>query len=222
MAFEFGKLPTLFGRAKYLEAQIDEFLDKVVEAGLTFNRAIDIYLDKGPCEEFEQFLKKIEEIERLADELRRDIETKLYVQTLIPELRGDVLSLLEHIDNIINIYEANLFRISIQSPDIPEEFHLGYRKLTETVIVCVESLVAAARSVFRDINAVRDHVKKVIFHESDADRISTQVQRKIFASDLDLAHKRHLAYFVEHIDELANAAEDVGDELSILTIKRKI
>ena len=216
------KVPSLFNRTKELEGQIDEFLDIVTQSGLIFSSAIDSYLDKGSSKEFEEFLAKMERTEARGDNLRRDIETKLYVQTLIPDLRGDVLSLLEHVDNIVNIYEANLFRFSIQRPDIPAQFHKGFLKLTDTVIICVESLVLASRSFFRDINAVRDQVRKVLFYESEADRISTKLQRKIFVSELDLTRKRHLQYFVENIDELANSAEDVADELSIYAIKRKL
>lgn len=220
---DFGlKTPSLFGRTKVLEGQIDEFLDVVTQSGLLFDRAMDVYMEKGPCAEFDEFLYKLEATEARGDNLRRDIETKLYVQTLIPDLRGDVLSLLEHVDNIVNIYEANLFRFSIQKPEIPTEFNKGFLKLTHVVITCVESLVLASRSFFRDINAVRDQVRKVLFYESEADRISTKLQRKIFNSKLGLEHKRHLQYFVENIDELANTAEDVADEISIYAIKRKI
>jgi len=220
--FSFQKPVSLFGGTKSLERRIDEFLDKVTEAGLIFSRAVNLYLDKGPCEEFEAFLQQGAEVEQRGDVLRRDIETRLYEQTLIPELRGDVLTLLEHVDNVINIYEANLFRFSIQSPTIPADCHTGYSKLTETVVTSVESLVMASRSFFRDLNAVRDQISKVIFYESEADRISTELQRKVFASDLPLANKRHLIYFVEHIDELANSAEDIADEISIYAIKRKV
>lgn len=216
------RFPSLFGRAKKLEAQIDQFLDKVTEAGLIYNSALLIYFDKGPCEEFENYLQRILVVEESADRYRRNIETQLYEKTLIPELRGDVLGLLEHVDAIINIYEANLFRFSIQTPKIPKVYHQGYLQLSDTAILCVESLILAARSFFRDIEVVRDHVTKVIFYESEADQISTRVQREIFSSTLGLARKRHLVYFVEHIDELANRAEDIADILSILTIKRRI
>lgn len=223
MNFSIGKVPSLFGRTKELEGQIDEFLDIVTKSGLVFKRAIDVYMDKGPCNDFEEFLSQVRSTETRGDVLRRDIENKLYVHTLIPDLRGDVLSLLEHVDNIVNIYEADLFRFSIQTPEIPTEFNKGFIKLSETVVTSVESLVFASRAFFRDINTVRDHISKVLFYESEADRISTKLQRKIFASDeLDLTRKRHLQYFVENIDELANTAEDVADELSIYTIKRKI
>ncbi len=110
MNFKTIRVPAIFKRTSELENQIDEFLDVVVETGLIFKHAINVYLEQGPCEDFEAFLLRAEAIEARGDNLRREIEIKLYAQTLIPDLRGDVLSLLENVDNIVNIYEANLFR----------------------------------------------------------------------------------------------------------------
>lgn len=174
------------------------------------------------CDEFDAFLNQESDIEGKADNLRRNIEMELYAQTLIPDLRGDVLRLLEDMDKLINMYEGNLHRISIQQPDVPEQFHAGYLELTGTAVTCVELVVMAARSFFRDINSVRDHNAKVIFHETEADKLSSKLQRAIFTSDLSLERKMHLRYFVERIDDLANAAEDVADTLAIYAIKRRV
>ncbi len=216
------KVSHLFSGTRSLENQIDEFLDKISEAGMVFGRAMRVYLDQGPSDEFNSFLDQAADIERRGDELRRTIEAELYVRTLIPDLRGDVLALLESMDHLVNVYEGDLFRISIQSPDIPEQFHAGYTELVETVMSCVDSVVLAARAFFRDIEAVRDHCSKTIFLETEADKIGTKLQRAIFASSLPLERKMHLRYFVERIDELANSAEDVADALQIYTIKRRI
>ena len=216
------KVSHLFSGTRSLENQIDEFLDKVSEAGMVFGRAMRVYLNQGPSEEFNTFLNQAADIERRGDELRRAIESELYVRTLIPDLRADVLALLEDMDHLCNVYEGDLFRISIQSPDIPQEFHAGYTELVETVVNCVDSVVLAARAFFRDIDAVRDHCSKTIFLETEADKIGTRLQRAIFASALPLERKMHLRYFVERIDELANSAEDVADALQIYTIKRRI
>jgi len=217
----FQKVTHLFGRTRALESQIDEFLDKVSEAGMVFGRAMRLYLDRGECEEFEDFLTQIADIEHRGDELRRAIETELYARTLIPDLRADVLALLEGMDHLVNVYEGDLFRISIQSPDIPAEFRPGFADLVETAVSCVDAVVLAARAFFREIETVRDHGAKTIFLETEADKISTRLQRAIFGSDLPLESKMHLRYFVERIDELANAAEDVADALQIYTIKRQ-
>ena len=216
------KVSHLFSGTRSLENQIDEFLDKVSEAGMVFGRAMRVYLNQGSSEEYESFLTQVADIERRGDELRRAIEAEVYVRTLIPDLRADVLALLEGMDHLSNVYEGDLFRISIQSPDIPEAFHAGYMELTDTVISCVDAVVLAARAFFRDIDAVRDHCSKTIFLESEADKIGTKLQRAIFASALPLERKMHLRYFVERIDELANSAEDVADALQIFTIKRRI
>jgi predicted phosphate transport protein (TIGR00153 family) len=213
---------TLFNKTRELEQQIDEFFDKVSQAGLVFSRALEVYLAEGACDEFEAFLKQVADIEGKGDTLRRAIEIELYAQTLIPDLRGDVLRLLEDMDHLMNVYEGNLYRISIQQPDVPKQFHAGYLELTRTVVTCVESVVLAARCFFRDINAVRDHNSKVIFYETEADKLGTKLQRAIFASDLSLDRKMHLRYFVERIDELANSAEDVADTLAIYAIKRRV
>lgn len=217
-------LPTipLLGQTRILEQKIDQFLDKVSEAGILFTRALRVYLRDGANEEFESLLSQVNLTETAADRLRREIEGELYEKTLIPDLRGDVLQLLEAVDTLANIVQANLFRFSIQKPDIPEVYQQGFIDIADVAIQSVESLVMAARSFFRDLKGVRDYVSKVLFLESEADKINARVQRDIFSSGLALDHKMQLLYFIERIDELANHAEDVADKLSIYAIKRQI
>ena len=215
------KITHLFSGTRALENQIGEFLDKVTEAGLVFEKAVAIYLAEGVNGAYDSFLDQEQEIESREDALRRSIESELFARTLIPDLRADVMTLLEDTDGIVNMFEANLFRISIQQPEIPAEFHPGFRDLVETVIRCVESAVLAARAFFRDMNSVRDHAARTIFLESEADKLSTRLQRSVFSSDLPLERKIHLRYFIERIDDIANEAEDLADSLQIYTIKRR-
>ena len=69
---------------------------------------------------------------------------------------------------------------------------------------------------------VNDHMHKVMFYEKEADKISTRLKMAIFDSELDLARKAQLRNFVEHIDDIADTAEDVADRLAIYSIKRSI
>jgi uncharacterized protein Yka (UPF0111/DUF47 family) len=62
-----------------------------------------------------------------------------------------------------------------------------------------------------------------MLYEKEADALGTALKREIFASDkLDLAQKLHLREFVEHIDTIADMAEDVADRLAIYAIKRTV
>lgn len=215
------KLP-LFGRTKALESQIDGFLDKISESAVLFKLAIRLYLKEGANGEFNEKLTAVNAMESEADTLRRDIEKALYTYTLIPDSRGDVLGLIETLDQIMGLFEGALWAFEIENPDIPDGFKEDYRKLANRVVDAVDALVLGARSFFRAPHTVGDYNHKVMLFEKEADKISTKLKKEIFSSDLDLAHKNHLRYFVEHIDNVADWAEDVADRLAIYAIKRTV
>ena len=213
---------TVFRRTKALENEIDAFLDKLSETAILFRRGVEIYLADGASAAFEEKLAQVNLLESEADGLRRSIETQLYAQTLIPESRGDVLGLLENLDSVLNLCEGALWGFSIETPEIPPQFNDDFRVLTEQVVLTVESIVLASRAFFRNIEAVNDHMHKVMFYEKEADRVSTKLKRAIFQTGLPLANKAHLRNFAEHLDNIADRAEDVADRLAIYTIKRTV
>jgi predicted phosphate transport protein (TIGR00153 family) len=209
-----------FGRTKAIEDQIDEFLDKVSEAGMVFELGVDAYLDCGVDKRCEERLKQISELEHRGDELRRSIETALYMELLIPDFRGDVLSLLEDLDSLVDVLKSTLQSITIERHNVPEESGKELKALISVVVKSVESTVQASRAFFTDITSVREHIHKIGFYESEADKIAIGMKRNIFGSSLPLDRKMHLRDLVDTIDLLADEAENVGDRLSIYTIKR--
>ena len=211
----------LFRRTRALESQIDLLLDAISEGCLVFEQGIADYLRPDP-ELFEQRLRAIGEFERKADDLRREIETRLYRESLIPDHRGDVLGLLENIDNVIDEAKKTLAQFAVERPEIPSDLASDYLELSHAGVEAAQHLVSAVRAFFRDISLVPDHIHKVYFYEKEADRIADRLKRKIFARDLDLARKIHLRYFCLHVETLSDRAEDVADRLSIYTIKRTI
>jgi predicted phosphate transport protein (TIGR00153 family) len=212
----------LFGGTKALETQIDEFLDLLSESNILYRAGLTYYLDNGGSDNdaFRQKLQQVDTMEHRADELRRSIELALYEQSLIPDSRADMLSLLEDLDYLMNVFEENLFAYSIESPDFPQEYHKQIKQLAEQVALSVESLVMAARAFLREPNAVRDHIHKVMLYEHEADQLSLALKTGIFKSNLSLERKAHLRHFVDKVEQVANEAEDVADWLAIYTIKR--
>lgn len=209
------------GGTRKVQNDIDVFFDRVGDATTLFMQLVKEYLQENrPTERFNNTLEQIVEIETQADELRRGIESYLYEKTLIPDLRSDVLALIEEVDNLLSPQIAVSYALRIEQPDIPASFHKGFISLIESTELCVEHLLRGARAFFRDTESVRDHSHKVVFEESQADRFCTELKIAIFASDLDKVEKIHLRYFIERIDLLANRAEDIADALTIYAIKR--
>jgi predicted phosphate transport protein (TIGR00153 family) len=211
----------LFRRTRELERQIDDYLDMVVEGGMLFKKGVRLYME-GRTDEFEECLATLDKSETDADHLRRDIETRLYTHTLIPESRGDVLGLLETIDDVLNRSEENLLEYSVEKPEFLPEISDLYLELTESTVACIEAMIMATRAYFRDPKSTRDHIAKARFHEKEADGIAEKIKRMVFATDIELSQKMHHRYFALHIDQIADAAEDVCDRLAIATIKRSL
>jgi len=205
-----------------IEKEVDEFLDRVSEAGLLCKQGMDTYL-KGDMEVYATYLKSIRDTEHKGDALRRSLEQDLYKKTLIPESRGDVMELLEDMDALLDRYTGLTWQFEIERPDICVEFHDDFKELLSHSVESVEADVRSCRAFFKDINAVSDHIHKVSFWEKESDKVSTRLQRAIFGrTDLRLSHKMHLRFFVKQVDRIADEAEDVADRLNIYVIKRML
>ena len=211
----------LFRKYKQIEVDIDEYLDHIIEGGLLFKMGIKFY-SEGRMEEFEERLKALRSLEKKADSLRRNVETKLYLRTLIPEFRGDVLGLLEHSDAVLNKITDTLLEFSVELPETLEDLNDLHNDLAHNAISASENMVKAIRAYFRDLSAVRDNIKQVRFLREETNRIAEKYKRDVFRRDLRLSHKIHLRFFAHNIEHIADDAEDVCDRLAIAAIKRHI
>ena len=211
----------LFSKTRELEAQTEEFCDKVADAMLAFKLGIDRYLD-GNFEAFEEKKQQVHDLETRCDELRRQIQRRLYVETLIPESRADVLELLEYTDEIINSCESAMWQFAIERPAIAAEYAEDFNNVVEAVAESVQALVIVLRAFFHGREAISDQMHKVAFFENEADDISHRLMAAMFGSDMDLSHKNQMRHFILHIDNIADVAEDVSDRLAIFALQRAI
>lgn len=211
----------LLKTTRFVESQIDTFLDVVSDSALLFQLGMEDYL-VGRAAQFEERLTAIRENEKKADDLRVGIERYLYERTLIPENRGDVLAILENTDEVVDNIKDSLMQFSIETPAIPQVLHDLWMQTTHASVGSVEQLVYAVRSFFRDLSAVNNYIHKVYFFEREADHIGEKLRRQIFTLEIDLAQKSHLRYFAIHIEKISDYAQAVCDRLSIYTIKRQL
>ncbi|MEX1315784.1 MAG: DUF47 family protein [Synechococcaceae cyanobacterium] len=214
--------PPLFGKTRFLEAQIDEFLDKVSEGGIYFQRGTDLLLERGVVEETELKLEQLIDLKERANELRRAVVNTLYTEMLIPDFRGDVLRLLSHLyallDATKNVFQELLigYTGAIEGAEAVAEV----KELVAVVAQSLQEAVRGARAFFRRPEAVRDHINLIRVYESEADAITLRLMKALFASDRPLERKLLARDALEVIDGLADRAEEISDELSILAIKR--
>lgn len=210
----------LFKNSIDLENQIDELLNFISQGLILYEESVADYIHDRQ-DSFTEKLNTIDNLEHKVDDYRRQIENTLYQQSLIPEHRGDVLGLLEAIDNLIDVAKETLYQLDIERPELPSQFNTDYLELVKKGCKGAEAVINSTRAFFTDLNAVKNDLHKVFFYEKEADKISRQLKRKIFNSkEIELSHKLHLRDFAINFDEIANVAEAIADRLSIYTIKR--
>lgn len=213
---------SLFSNTKELEQKIDLLHDKIIEVAMAFKKAVNVYLQEKRTLNYRKLSKEIKIIEHDADCLRRDIENRLYSQNLIPDLRGNVLELVENLDKVINEFDEVAHQFYIEQPEIPQKYYDRFKELVSQVCECAENLSMASRSFFRDLSVVRDYAQKVYWLEHESDKTSAALKEEVFASDLELAHKLQLESFFSEVADVADLAEDCVDRLLIYVIKRDI
>ncbi len=211
----------LFTRAtKNLIIKIDEFFDNVDLGLLVFREAIKSYLalDK---EAFQRHLQKVDSLENAADKLQREIENDMITHSILPQHKAEVSQLLDELDEIIDAVKSSLHEIDIEVPDIPVKFNNDFITLTEASVNAADELMPAARAFFVSPHTVREKLLKVYYFESETDKISYALKRRIFqdSPELDLAHKAHLRYIIHHIENISDLAQKAADLLSGMSIK---
>ncbi len=202
---------------------IDQFLNCVDQSLLLFKEGVKNYLYSN-TENFNANLQSLANSELESDKLRRKIESTLFSQSLMPELRGDFMRLMEELDNIIDQAKKNLFQFDVEQPHIPSELFQDFIRLTQISVSAAESVIPAAKSYFTDPVNVNEKIHRVYFYEKEADLLADIIRRRIFREmpDLKLSEKFHLRYFTLHIEMISDTAEKVADLLSIMAIKRVV
>ena len=216
-------MKTIFARNKELVNEIDKYLDDIERGALIFQQALLNYYN-GETEKFEERYLEIDEIEGVCDDLRRNIKHKLYSNLLIPDARGDVLGLLETMDNVIDTAKKVASHFSIEKPIIFPFVKNDFVTLTDMSVKAVLDLVNASRAFFREIRMVGEYINKVHFWEHEADKVEEELKRKVFNSEEieKFSVKIHLRYFAEKISKFADEAESVCERISVYAIKRCI
>lgn len=203
-------------------SEIDEFFDKVSEAILVLEQTVLHYVDKGADAQLEERLLQIRAIETRGDELRRSIANVMYAEMLMPDARGDILSLLDEVDNVLDDCTHMVVALAVERPELPDDTREDFKKLMADVSKSVQVMTDGARAYFKDPQAVRNHVHKIGFHEEEATTAGYQLGRRIFEADLPLERKRQLVDWVVNLRKIASHANDVGDRMAIFAVKRAL
>ncbi len=214
----------IFRRTCELEEKINLFLLNLVEAGILYMQALEIFTHEQISESFIQIRDRVSELEAQNDSYRREVENDLYAHMILPDMRSDILKILEGCDKIINKYQSNLLIVSIESPDLPEDLKEDILKMAHADLECVDGLISGVKAFFAGADKdVAIAVERTRNFEHVVDIQAFNLKKRIYEKqDLSLALKLQLKEFIYHIEKISDVAEDVADILKIMVVKHLI
>jgi len=212
----------LFQKTRELERKIADFLTNITQAGVLFGAAIQEYLENGVKESFSTKRAQVSLLESSNDTLRRDVENQLYSHMILPDMRSDIMKIIEGCDAIINKYESDLILMSVEKPKVPKELTPQLIEMIRLNLDCVNALIDGVRAFFSATQA-GDHVQYVLFLEHQIDDLALELKRLVFDNkNLPLARQLQLKEFIYSIEKISDMAEDVADVLTVILAKHAV
>lgn len=212
----------LFKRTHVLEEKIACFLLNIIEAGVLYARSMDIFVQTGVTADFTALRDQVSDLEAQNDSYRREVENDLYQYMILPDMRSDILILLEGCDKIINKYQSNLLIVSVENPQFPSNLAKDISEMVQSDLACVDSLITGTRAFFdgTDVSAMTERAHT---YEHIVDNQAFQLKKRVYENPrLSLAQKLQLKEFIYNIEKISDIAEDVADVLKIMAVKHSL
>jgi predicted phosphate transport protein (TIGR00153 family) len=211
-----------FKKQRQVESLIYEYLDALRMTQKHFSDALNMCLEEGPCGDFDFLSEQTHKFESKADDIREDIKTLMYEKALIPESRGDIVGLLEAMDEIPGILQRVLQMINTQKLVIPAFIISDLKELMSISIGSCELLLKQVEALFKRTTGIRAFVSTIDHNESHCDHIERRIITKIFESDIDPFQKLQLKEFVVYIGEISDQADRVSKRVNVISMKRRV
>ncbi len=203
-----------------VQALIDRHFSLVEGTLGELEKMVDEYL-RGD-KDFKQVCGNIDSLEHEADQVRRDVECKLYEGAFLPIYREDYIMLVEQLDRVANQAEAVSQFIVLTRPKIPEGIHADLRAIARISLEALRCIVGCVVSVRKKPAEAFELSKEVQRKEKEVDDIVWQMTKKVFKSDMEKAEKIHVKMLIDRIAAISNRIEDTADRLATMAVKRNV
>lgn len=211
-----------FKRQLKIESLIHSYLSNLKMSQQSFDEALNTCLEDGVCDHFDFLTEQTHKFESKADDIREEINTLMYGKALIPESRGDIMGLLEAIDQIPRLFEVILYMIKTQRLVIPDFVRLDVKELTEVSLESCDLMIKQIEALFKKTAGMEALVSTIDHNESHCDHIERRIITKIFDSDLDPFEKLQLKEMIVHMGDISDQADHVSKQVNILSMKRRV
>lgn len=215
-------LKLFFKKQMQVEALIYKYLDRLRMTQRNFSRALNNYININKKAEFDFLTEQTHKFESEADDIREEIKSLMYSKALIPESRGDIMELLEAIDEIPRIFELILHLIQAQKLVIPDFIVPDAKDLVRISLDGFYLMLRQVKALFGKSQEIRAMVSIIDKCESHCDYIERRIISNIFDSDINPFLKLQLKELVIQLGQISDQVDRVSKLINIINMKRHV
>jgi len=194
---------------------VDETLEK-------FKEGMCLWVEEGDLEAANELAYETHSLEGDADDLRREIEMKLLNGALLARSRRPLLDVVERTDKLANAAEAAMDFTLLQRIELPEELGPIAEDIVDKSVEIVEVVQDGLKVLFGGEGDVLEHTERIEQIEGEVDKLERNFIQTLFGLEkLELAEKILLRQYLESLVEISDRAEDLSDEMEIITATRR-
>jgi hypothetical protein len=223
-----GLISSLFGKSPF--GALLEHTKKVHEC-VKLVRPLAEELLEGNLEKIDEIHNEISRIEHEADVIKTEIRRGLGKSYFLPVERSDLLHFLHTQDAIADAAEDVAVLCDLRRTRIPETLHKDFLDFVDLAIDTSEKLLVAAESMQRllerafggsEAEKVLENVEALNRKEWEVDRASRHLIQKMFALEesMDPVDILFCLKIFNAIGEMANHAENTGENLALMILRR--
>ena len=213
----------LFKKQQRVEKLLEEYVQSVETAREMFLQSMENYLQAGRCSPtFEVLAAETHKAESRSDDIQEKIVNLLFEKALVPDLRGDILKLLETTDEIPDQFDRILSSICNQKIVLPASLEPDYRELlTLSLEACSFTMESVRSTLDRGKRAAR-LLSKTDQLESQGDAVERRIIIRIFESDWDPLQKILLRDLTQRMGDIADSAVQACRQVNLIVTKRQV
>ena len=166
-----------------------------------------------------ELMKKINETERIADEIVARILAKLHKTFIAPMDREDIFTLAKKLDDIIDCIKAAIERMDLYNIDEPSE---RIHEMSELILKCgkqVEKVIFSLQDMKKERLRLQARCERIIDLEARGDELYRQEMGKLFRECTDAIDIIKWKEILVNLEKVLDLSEDVATSLKRVVIK---
>jgi predicted phosphate transport protein (TIGR00153 family) len=191
----------------------------VLQAAKALRMMIEDWME-GQKERQKELFNKLADLERQADSIKRSLLDELSVSETMLR-RSDYFRLAMTMDNIADICEATAWDLTGLEDYKPDA---QLKKQIQTMLDSIDAAVYKMRQAILLLAQNSSKAIELAMEVDAAERSVDEGHRKIlqwlYKSNLDILVLLRLKDLTQHLEEIADAAEDAADAIRIIAVAR--